>query len=249
MGHGLAIAALDTLATTVDPWLDTLQRRTPRLLIRYTLPYSEAVMVEGAGEPRGESTQELPPPPAGFTPPSLEQTRALLIKWLGDGGAGLDQKCAETLRERALFIDTERFQEHLLSLVALSLYTLPESGLTSEWLETRIQDALRDLLRRDYERLSTDALDRIPGSEDLGFVVDGLGIDEEKARARVVRFNALPDPVRQAFFAIAIKNIEFDDLVGNGWDTPEQLKEDTLTALEVLLDKRRDFGRKEEEQG
>gem|GEM_PF-1509841 len=217
--------------------------------IRITVTYSETVMAEGAGEPRSETTQELPSPPTDFNPPSLEQTRAILIKWLGDGGAGLDQKCAETLREQALFIDAERFQEHLLSLVALSLYTLPESGLTSEWLETRIDDALRDLLRRDAERLSSDALDRIPGSEDLGFVVEGLGIDEEKARARVVRFNALPDPVRQAFFAIAIKNIELDDLVGNGWDTPEQLKDDTLTALEVLLDKPRDFGRKEEEQG
>jgi len=178
--------------------------------------------------------------------PSIEEVQTRLLKWLGEGGGGLERYCAERVRDEALLLDSARLLQQVLARVALSIHMLPDGEMTSDWLDARTDEAIADILRQDDERLRTGQCDAILGSEIAGLLVDWLGLNEEKAHERTVAYNALPGRVRRAFWAIAIKNIEITDLVGTEWDTVEEVREDTLTALEVLLDKKRDFGRSEE---
>jgi len=169
----------------------------------------------------------------------------MLIKWLGNGGGGLEVLCAARLRQEALFLDLNCFIDQVLARVALGLQSAPEQDLNQEWIDECLGLALEDLVAQDARRLEVEASEITLGNEDRFFFVDAFGIDEEDASARAIRFNSLAKVVRRAFFAIAIENVEFDDLVGTDWPTPEKLRDDTMTALEVILDKDRNFKRDE----
>lgn len=198
------------------------------------------------GERRGHGEDSSPSDDNHRPPPSIEETRVKLIRWLDDGAGALERLCTDLLRREALFLDSDLFVEKAISRVALSFHTLPEEGLNREWLDERLEHLTAEMLTDDYERLKADAIDRRPGNEDRSFFVQAFGIDPEDASARAIKFNALPKVTRRAFFAIAIENIEFDDLVGTEFPTAPELREHTIRAIEVILDKDRNFKGDEE---
>lgn len=174
---------------------------------------------------------------------SFEEIRTTLIKWIGEGGAGVETLCAAKIRQMCMILDQERLEQQLIARIARGIEVEPKAKITREWLDDRLEEAIGDLRRKDHERLEQGYRGTLPGSDAGAFLIEGMGLDPEHAHARIVAYNGLPDIVRRAFFAVAVDLTEFDDLVGTEWKTANRLKDDILTALEALFGKSRNYKR------
>lgn len=171
-----------------------------------------------------------------------------MLKWLAEGGGGIERLCAAKIRECAVILDLERFENQSIARVARGLQLEAPPEFTAEWIDERLSEAIEDLLRKDAERLEQGHRDGIPMCDASAFLTQGLGLDPDEAHARIVAYNAMPRTNRRAFFAIAVDNIELEELVGTEWKTMAELREAMIVALETILDKSRDFKGDDEPQ-
>jgi hypothetical protein len=181
-----------------------------------------------------------PSPVGGVDSP--EQVRTLISSWLGEDTGGIEQVCADGLRQRALLLDLPRLTEQVLARVALGMRDQESLAPEPTFVHVCLSRAIEDLLRQDYERVEGDSEEEAEGCGRCALLVEGMGLELEYAQDRAVAFNSLPTRARRAFFAIALDNIEFMDLVGTDRWTDEELREGVLVSLEALLGRKRTHG-------
>ncbi len=159
---------------------------------------------------------------------------------LGDDAQALDRMVNRSLRDSALILDHTRLVRCvegrigvLAGLKGLDVLGLEEIQACVEW-------ALEELQRRESLLVESGAEVRDDELEAYEFMIQGLGVQRQDARTTLLAYNALPAKVRHAFRRVVLEHEDGTRLIGEGWDSLEQVRSDALEALGVIMG--REFG-------
>ncbi len=138
------------------------------------------------------------------------------------------------LEARALLLAERRVYLRTLARVAYAAPKYRGVPPLDEWLEGRIDQAIEEILEEDLEaELSGEPL-AVPYESRLVSLSESLGLEIGMTRRACLRFNALPDRARRAFFAVAIQGKTVHRYVAEGQGPPLTVVADLRLALDAL---------------
>lgn len=139
------------------------------------------------------------------------------------------------LRSQAFLFDPDRIATQSLIRVAGET-TLDEPELiTGEWLDARIDEAIRTAISDDAEsELQGVEVDEEEVDSSYEFLLDALGIPPSLARGAATRFNVLPYAKRKAFVELAVVGKRLKECVEDGLGTKEEILDSVRGALSAL---------------
>ncbi len=143
----------------------------------------------------------------------------------------LRSRCARRARERWLLLDADRLVSRCAPRIAVAE---PWPGAEDAWIEARIDEAALELLEEDREGGR-----ELPGLETTASrhaqLARAFAIPPARARACAVRFHALPDRARRAFFALIVEGCSPGECLAMGWRSREELFQDVRAGLLALF--------------
>ena len=133
------------------------------------------------------------------------------------GGASLDleARCARRIRDRALLIDPGALGEFALLRIVHAELRVENGRWADESVGEQIDGAIRDLLIADEEAEATGQIERAPRDSPHAFLTLWFTIESALARSAAVRFNGLPERIRQVFFGVIIESKRPEDLAAS----------------------------------
>lgn len=145
------------------------------------------------------------------------------------------ERCARHVRRRAFLVDAERLFQRSIARVALEAPRRAEDLLSEQWLETRLDGALQDLLREDREthRRGETSLDR--GDSRRTFLTEVMMLASERALQSAVAFNSLSEQTRRVFFQLVFERLSIQECVSDGAGGEDVVREGLLEALRALI--------------
>jgi len=190
-------------------------------------------------EPPADRAPEAPQYP-GCELLRASRPRDVLARLTDGDPLGLRERCRERLRLRAVLVSENRLFLRSVARVAYASMTYRGTPALATWLRERIDQALRELLTEDYEadRVEEPQADD-EDEERYAFLTDVLGVDTVVARRASVVFNSLPDPVRQAFWALVIEGKSINRHVAEGHGPGRRVRarvKRAILAISLLRD-------------
>lgn len=171
-------------------------------------------------------------------------------RWLPDAVAlELGPRCARRLRERAYLLDPQRLETRALSRMAKLGPPTVSGVLPVSWMSNCIDDAVRDLIVEDAEEEALGLVHPRPLQSPHAFMVHWFALEGGRARTAAVRFNGLPDSVRETFHALTVEGLTVAECLRRGRGPEERLKREVRLALKALFlveDERMDGGSAED---
>ncbi len=161
----------------------------------------------------------------------------------------IEQLASNFLHDKALLFDHTQVANMAHARCCAMLMIGSGSGpgasgaeIDESWIMDRIVETARELQIKDHQRCREGERAQHPGCERDQRLVSGIGVRPDRALLAAVQFNALPERKRRAFYALAIAGRTMLELVDEEWPTMEELRSDTMDALEILLGRHRDGG-------
>lgn len=185
--------------------------------------------------PDDETSGARPPPnPVGAEALRGSSPRALLHRLLDHDPFELQARSVGRLEQRALLLPERRVWLRALARVAHAGLGYRGSPPLDEWIAARIDKAIEEIQDEDLQaELANEPL-QVPYEGRLLALSQGLGLEIGMTRRACIRFNGLPDRVRQTFFAVSILGRPVNRYVAEGNGPPEQVNADLRAALLAL---------------
>lgn len=148
---------------------------------------------------------------------------------------GLQSRCIEVIRERALLVSAERLITKSAARVAFTAHRRPNARAFDSWLRAIIERSAEALLDEDIE---ADACEQ-EGDDDerYRFLGAALGVEMHVARRMCVVFHALPLLHRRAFHALILNSVPLEKAASElGLDAARLMRilRETLVQLSTL---------------
>ena len=139
------------------------------------------------------------------------------------------------LRSQAFLFDPDRIATLSLIRVAGEMALDEPEIMSGEWLDARIDEAIRTAITDDVENeLQGVELDKEEADNSYEFLLDGLGIPSNLARGAVTRFNVLPYAKRKAFVELGVVGKRLKECVEEGLGTEAEILDSIRGALTAL---------------
>lgn len=138
------------------------------------------------------------------------------------------------LEQRALLLAERRVYLRTLARVAYAAPRYRGEPPLDDWLVGRIDQAIEEILEEDLEAELSGEPVEVPYESRLVSLSETLGMEVGMTRRACLRFNALPDRVRHAFFAVAIQGKTVHRYVAEGQGPPLRVVADLRRALDAL---------------
>lgn len=134
---------------------------------------------------------------------SSGDAHAILERLARENPLDLAQRCTDRTRAKAVLLDAERVLLRAAARIAYHAHRYDASRSLDGWIAERIDQAIEDLLREDYEEdLESVPLD--PNDERYLSFATILRAPVQAVRRACVVFHALPLEERAAFWAMLI---------------------------------------------
>jgi hypothetical protein len=147
-------------------------------------------------------------------------------------------------KQRCYYFDPDRvFDESAFNVVVCSLKLRKEDEF-DRWLVERVDEAIDDLIRRDTQAVLNQKVTEDLVMESAEYLVGCWGLGPRSAFEAAVRFNNLPELPRRAFFALLVDHRSVAQCLEDGMGPAEELRENTVRAIEAILGPRPDSIRK-----
>ena len=190
-------------------------------------------------ETRLDSARDADPTREAWLVRLAHRPPAEIVKKLTAGDPlQLRELAARRLRERALFVDTDRlFAGTAVEIAHAVAARGPSRDRTSaprdavDWLLARVDAAIDGALCEDREE---DRLGIAPRGEAIHPVPFLPAVEPGRARRAALEFNALPDAARKAFFALLIEGQSIEACLARGLGPSDVLRERVRWGLRAL---------------
>ena len=157
-----------------------------------------------------------------------------LLTRLSDGDPlRLYECCAVQVRERALFVDTDRLYTRTLNALVVTGEP-PDRDAVWQWIDARIGDAVADILKEDEGCLRSQV--PAPGEQPHMTVRALLGLDPRAALAVAVAFNSLELSTRRACVALFIEHRTVAECLEAGLGSLDELRSSASQGLAALTE-------------
>lgn len=160
--------------------------------------------------------------------------REVLHRLLDHDPFELSNRVTARLDERAYLLSHQRVWLRTLARVAHAALGYQGRPPLDEWLRGRLDKSLNEILAEQVQAELEAAPLEVPPEPHHRFVSERFGVEPGQARRACIRFNGLPDPVRQTFFALAVHKKTLHRYVAEGYGPPERVRADFETAVRAL---------------
>jgi hypothetical protein len=143
-------------------------------------------------------------------------------------------RCKEQLHRRAFLVSLDRLQLRAVARIAYAAPRWRGEPPLGPWLVERIEHSMKELMDEDGEAVLSGIPDPEAADERYAFLTSILGIEPQLGQQACVAFNAQPDPVRKAFFAVVVEGQRFNRYVAEGNGSPREVKEQLKQAFRAL---------------
>ncbi|HEV8113715.1 MAG TPA: hypothetical protein VGR31_13145 [Planctomycetota bacterium] len=143
-------------------------------------------------------------------------------------------RCKEQLHLRALLLSLDRLQLRTVARIAYAAPRWRGEPPLGRWLVERIEHSMKELIDEDGEAVLSGIPDPEATDERYAFLSSLLGIEPQLGQRACVAFNAQPEPVRKAFFAVLIEGQRFNRYVAEGNGSPQEVKGYLRAAFRAL---------------
>lgn len=148
----------------------------------------------------------------------------------------LFDRAEEATRSRCLWLSPFRVcDESVFTAIALASEISKTDDL-DDWLYERVNDAIDNLLRRDWEALIHGEITEDMVAENTLYLASVLGCEPGAALRAATRFNALPERIRRAHFAVFVEGKSVAECLEAGLGPAEQLEQNVRHSSKVILD-------------
>lgn len=163
-----------------------------------------------------------------------DDPRAILARISEGDPLRLEPFCVARAREKSVLIDPETLFVRTMAQVAIAAPRRDENSPLDRWLRDRVDDAIRDTLRRDREALDAGFVPEEPLAPRFAYFMEALGIEPESTLSAIVAFNELPRYTRESFFALILEARPLQEVLAEGFGPPDDLRLRVRTALCAL---------------
>jgi hypothetical protein len=160
--------------------------------------------------------------------------KEILARLLAGDPLEIRARCREQLHVRALLLSLDRLQLRTLARIAHAAPRWRGEPPLQAWVEERIDHSMRELMEEDDEAVRSGIPHPGPGDGHFAFLSSLLGIEPHLGPRACVAFNAQPESVRRAFFAVVVEGTRMNRYVAEGNGSPQDVKANLARAFRVL---------------
>lgn len=160
--------------------------------------------------------------------------REILVRLLEGDPLGIEVRCEERVRERALLMNPHRLALRAFARTAHAAYSYRGMPPFRDWLQGCIDRAIDDLISEDLEEERRAIPAQLRPDESYPRVFESLGIEPELARRVCIVVNSMDDAMRHAFFAVYVRKVSVNHYVAEGNGPPQVVRALLEAALERL---------------
>ncbi len=159
--------------------------------------------------------------------------RAVLSRIVPGDPLGVFGLVSNRLRERALLLDADLVRLRTFARIARSAPHYRGRPDLTAWLDARIDDAVKDLLREGAR--STEPHAELEPSGAWTTLARPLELEPRAALVACLNFDELPYEERRAFFELVLHRRDLDEWATEEDESPTELARRARRALNTLL--------------
>ena len=178
-----------------------------------------------SGEPAGGEQARRKPSYPGSDLLAGGSPQEILDRILEGDPLGVQERCEQRVRERALLIDLNRLFLRSLARIAHAAPDYAGRPSLSAWLAGRIDQSIGELVGEDYEEERQGVAPQEPWDPRYALVSEALGITMHQGRCVCIAFNDLQDEMRHACYAVLIEGKSVNRYVAEGHGPPDRVWE------------------------
>ena len=163
-------------------------------------------------------------------------TTEILGRLLHEDPLDLYDLAEARLEQRSLLLDAQRLGLRAMARTAHRARDYRECDALHGWLLERIDEAVADLLAEDAQQDDRGVPCREPWDARYSFLAESIRSTSRVARRVCVRFNALPEDTRRAFYAVRVLGKTVRRHVAEGHGPPERVREHLRAAAAAFRD-------------
>jgi hypothetical protein len=160
--------------------------------------------------------------------------KEILARLLAGDPLELRARCKDRLHTKALLLSLDRLQLRSVARIAHGASRWQGEPPLQAWVEERIDHSMKELMEEDVETVRSGIPQPGPDEGHYAFLSSLLGIEPHLCPRACVAFNALPDPVRLAFFAVVVEGTRLNRYVAEGNGSPQDVKASVERAFRAL---------------
>jgi hypothetical protein len=160
--------------------------------------------------------------------------RVVLARLMDGDPLEIGPRCQERLQTECWLVDLSRLVLRAYARIAYAAPRYRGRPPLDDWLRSRIDQSVVELVREDREEERTGIPAEEPWDPRYAWVSETLGLEPELARRACIAFNDLPRDVRQTYFAISVEQKSLNRWIAEGNGPPDQVREKLERAFRAL---------------